>query len=62
MIGKITWLRLRDRARASLGSKFDLKKFHDAVLLDGPVPLNLLEARIDAWIARENARVRKSRS
>ena len=43
MIGKLTWLRLRDQAKAALGAKFDIKLFHDAGLLSGAVPLDVLD-------------------
>ncbi len=49
MIGKITWLRLRSRAKAALGAKFDIRRFHDAGLLTGPMPLELLESSIATW-------------
>jgi len=39
-----------------LGPKFDLRRFHDAVLGQGAVPLDALETQIDAWIASEKAR------
>ena len=41
---------LRDRARKALGDKFDLRKFHDVVLKNGSMPLNLLERVVDAYI------------
>ena len=50
MIGKLKLMELRERARREMGPAFDIKAFHDAVLEDGPVPLSLLEARIDAMI------------
>lgn len=43
MVGKLTWLRLRDEAKRKLGAKFDLREFHDAGLLSGSVPLGVLE-------------------
>jgi uncharacterized protein (DUF885 family) len=43
MVGKLTWLRLRDEARRALGPDFDLRKFHDAGLLSGAMPLAVLE-------------------
>ncbi len=46
MIGKLTWLRLRDRARTAMGAKFDIKKFHDAGLLSGSLPLDVLDTVI----------------
>lgn len=49
-LGHTVITRLRDKAKARLGDRFDLKKFHDAVLLDGALPLPVLEARINGWI------------
>ncbi len=51
MIGKLAWLRLRDQAKTALGAKFDIKAFHDAGLLSGAVPLDVLDRVIGAYIA-----------
>ena len=51
MLGKIEWLRLRAKARAALGTRFDIRKFHDAGLLAGALPLPALANRIDTYIA-----------
>ncbi len=55
MIGKLKIMELRQRAMDALGDDFDWGGFHDAVLLPGPVPLDMLESNIDAWIASVQA-------
>ena len=52
-IGQLKILELRDRAKKALGDKFDIRAFHDEVLDSGALPLDVLEARIDAWIAAQ---------
>ena len=52
-IGEIRLRAIRARAEAALGAKFDVRKFHDALLVEGPLPLDLLDARVDAWIAEQ---------
>jgi uncharacterized protein (DUF885 family) len=49
--GQLKLLELREKAHRELGPRFDLRAFHDAVLEDGALPLDVLERRIDAWIA-----------
>jgi uncharacterized protein (DUF885 family) len=49
-IGQIKISELRARAEKSLGAKFDVRKFHTAVLADGALPLDVLEAKLDSWI------------
>jgi uncharacterized protein (DUF885 family) len=51
-IGQLKILELRDRAQKALGPKFDIRAFHDQVLDAGALPLDVLEQRIDAWIAK----------
>lgn len=51
MLGKLEILRLRDKAKSALGAKFDIRQFHDAVLLGGAVPLTILEKIVDNYIA-----------
>ncbi|WKE66172.1 DUF885 domain-containing protein [Gallaecimonas kandeliae] len=53
MVGKLKIMALRNKARQALGDKFDIRAFHDQVLMNGPLPLNVLEQRIDAWIAKQ---------
>jgi uncharacterized protein (DUF885 family) len=49
-MGQMKILELRARAQKELGSKFDLRAFHDAVLDQGPLPLDVLEKKISEWI------------
>lgn len=55
-IGQMKIEELRARAEKELGPKFDLRRFHDAVLGQGAVPLGALDAQINAWIAAEKAK------
>ena len=52
-IGQLKLLELRDRAKKSLGNKFDVRSFHDQILDSGALPLDLLSDKIDAWIASQ---------
>jgi len=55
-IGQLKIEQLRDEARAALGPKFDYRRFHDVVLDEGVMPLNVLDRRVHAWIEAEKAR------
>ena len=50
-IGALKIMELRQRAQAALGSKFNLPAFHRVVLDEGTLPLAVLEAKVDRWIA-----------
>ena len=52
-MGELKIKELRAKATRELGERFDVRKFHNAVLDDGPLPLDLLESRINAWIQGE---------
>ena len=55
-VGQLTILRLRDKAREALGDKFSLSAFHDEVLGAGALPMDVLEQRMNDWIARTAAK------
>jgi uncharacterized protein (DUF885 family) len=55
-IGELKILELRTSAQQKLGAKFNIKSFHDQVLTAGSLPLTMLEARINAWVARGGER------
>jgi uncharacterized protein (DUF885 family) len=54
-LGSLTIQRLRDKAKAALGGRFDIREFHAQVLATGALPLSILEAKIDRWIAAKKA-------
>jgi uncharacterized protein (DUF885 family) len=55
MLGKLTFLGARDRARKALGRRFDIRRFHDVVLLSGAMPLDVLDRRVDNYITETKA-------
>ena len=54
-IGALTIQRLRKKAQDALGPKFDIREFHEQVLGSGALPMNILGAKIDRWIASKRA-------
>jgi uncharacterized protein (DUF885 family) len=52
-LGQLKFRELRERAQKELGSKFDIRAFHDEMLDGGTLPLDLLDARTDKWIAQQ---------
>src|ERR1700740_2211832 len=54
-IGQIEMLRLRDKAKAALGARFDLRDFNDAIIRAASVPITVLETAIDMYIAGTRA-------
>ena len=55
-LGELKIKQLRAKAKKELGGRFDVRKFHNAVLDDGPLPLDLLERRINDWVAEQKRR------
>jgi uncharacterized protein (DUF885 family) len=55
-LGQLKIRELRERARKELGAKFDIRTFHDEIINAGALPLDLLEARTDKWIAEQKSR------
>ncbi len=54
-IGMIKLIELREKAKTTLGDKFDIRTFHDVVLKNGAVPLDVLEQLVDEYIAATQA-------
>ncbi|MEE9273129.1 MAG: DUF885 domain-containing protein [Robiginitomaculum sp.] len=50
-IGMLKILGLREEAKKTLGDKFDLREYHNVIISSGPVPLNIMEERVNAWVA-----------
>jgi len=59
-IGELKILELRSKAEASLGTDFDIRTFHDAVLSNGGLPLDILEKQIERFIFEEKQRLAQS--
>ena len=55
-IGQLKFLELRERAKKELGDKFDIRAFHDEMLNGGALPLDVLDARTNGWIAARKAK------
>jgi uncharacterized protein (DUF885 family) len=53
-IGQLKIAAIRARAETALGAKFDIRAFHDELLGDGALPLDILETKMDAWIKRSS--------
>jgi uncharacterized protein (DUF885 family) len=59
-VGALKIQDLRKKAQDALGSKFDIREFHDQLLNTGALPLSILEQKIDRWIAGEESQLAKS--
>lgn len=55
-MGELKILQLRARAKRELGKRFDIRAFHDEILDGGALPLDVLEQRVDGWIAAQKAK------
>ena len=53
-VGQMKILELRDRAKAKLGNRFDIRAFHDQVLGNGALPLDILEIEVNRWLDYRN--------
>ena len=60
-LGELEIKALRAKASAALGDRFDIRRFHNALLDDGALPLDVLEQRINVWIDREMSRADNAR-
>lgn len=58
-IGELKFKELKTKAKTALADRFDIRKFHDVVLEAGPLPLSILENRVDAWIERAKRGISK---
>jgi uncharacterized protein (DUF885 family) len=54
-LGQLEILKLREQAKQSLGTKFDIRAFHDQVLGNGALPLDVLDSEVTAWIHQQKA-------
>ena len=54
-VGHNEWVRLREKAKTALGTRFDIKGFHRVVLTAGQVPLPVLRELVQAWVAKRQA-------
>jgi uncharacterized protein (DUF885 family) len=54
-LGQMKIIELRERARHELGERFDIRQFHDQVLAQGPVPLDVLDKRMEEWVTAHSA-------
>ena len=53
MVGQTRWVAIREKAKAALGDKFDLRGFHDTALSAGAMPISVLASVIDRWVATQ---------
>ena len=52
-LGQLEILKLREKAHAKLGDKFDIRAFHDEVLGNGALPLDMLDSEVNSWIDKQ---------